>query len=64
MREDRYCEACGGSRFLLADAYAVSASSGDLEVAVWRCHGCGGLAEEEVPAPPADVEPVIGSLVA
>jgi hypothetical protein len=64
MREHRLCEGCGDSRFHLADSFAVTAPAGDLEVAVWRCHGCGGLAEEETLAPKADPEPVISARVA
>jgi ABC-type ATPase with predicted acetyltransferase domain len=64
MREHRLCEGCGDSRFGLDESYAATASAGDIEVAVWRCHGCGGLAEEETLAPEADVEPVIGARVA
>ena len=56
MREHRYCESCGSSRFVLAEVFAVANSSGDHEVAVWRCHGCGGLAEEESAAPSWVVE--------
>lgn len=56
MREQRVCEGCGAGRFELAETFAVAVAAGDLEVAVWRCHGCGGLAEEEIPAPAQDVE--------
>jgi hypothetical protein len=64
MREHRLCEGCGETRFHLSDRYAAVAASGDVEVVVWRCHGCGGVAEEETLAPEADVEPVISSRVA
>jgi hypothetical protein len=64
MREQRFCEGCGGRRFDLAEAYAATGPHGDLEVAVWRCRGCGGRAEEELLAPPADQEPVISARVA
>ena len=56
MREQRYCEGCGAGGFELAETFAVAAGAGDLEVAVWRCHGCGGLAEEEIPAPVPELE--------
>jgi hypothetical protein len=64
MREQRFCEGCGGRRFELADAYAATRVDGDLEVTVWRCRGCGGRAEEELRVPSADHEPVISARVA
>lgn len=58
------CDGCGGERFELRDTFAATGGTGDLEVAVWGCRGCGDRMEEETGAPRTDLQPVTVARVA
>lgn len=45
MHREWYCEGCGPTEFLVVETYAAVDASGEIEVVVWACVGCGDRTE-------------------